>query len=93
MWGYWSPGVVSAFAREASAIAQKLTPDVTLTLDASELTPQGTEGQEALRAFFLALATTRFAKSTVLTRNVLTRMQLTRLSRQCGLEQRVVFQD
>ena len=92
-WGYWPPDVASAFARQVTPITRKFSPDAVFAFDANELKPQGIEGQEALRAFFVGLSTTAFAKGTLLARNVLTRMQLTRLLRECGLDQRIGFGD
>jgi len=93
VWGYWSPEVVTAFARAAPEAGQKLSPAATFTLDANQLKPQGAEGQEALRALFRALAALTFAEGTVAASNALTRMQLTRLLRECGLDGRLMFGD
>jgi hypothetical protein len=91
VWGYWSPDVLKAFARDAPAASQKLVPGAVFTLDATHLKPQGAEGQDALRTLFRALAPLTLAKGTVLANNVMTVMQLTRLLRECGMDQRLTF--
>lgn len=91
VWGYWTSAVADAFTREAPPFAAKLGAAATFVLDAKALKPQGAEGQEALRVFFRALSAGTFAKATLATENVLTRMQLTRLLRECGLDGRVGF--
>jgi len=88
-WGYWSPEVADAFTREATAIGQKLMRVSAFAVDAAEMKPQGTEGQEALRVLFKVLATMNVAKGTLLANNVFTKMQIVRLLRECGLDQRV----
>ncbi|HTQ07721.1 MAG TPA: hypothetical protein VMI54_27890 [Polyangiaceae bacterium] len=91
-WGYWPPDVVTAFARDASAAAQRLTSSAMFTLDATNLKPQGAEGQEALRAVLRSLAPLTFGKGVVLASNVLTSMQIARLVRECKLDGRLVFE-
>ena len=91
VWGYWSPDVATAFARDTSTVCQRLTPAAAVILDADELKPQGAGGQEALRVVFRKLATLTFAKGNVVASNALTRMQLTRLLRECGVFERLSF--
>ena len=93
VWGYWPPDVTITFTREAAAVCRDLASDATLALDASDFKPQGAEGQEALRVFLRALAPLTFAKGLVLAGNALTRMQLTRLLRESGLDGRMTFSD
>jgi hypothetical protein len=92
VWGYWTTDVAAAFTREALPLAAKLGASTAVLLDAKALKPQGTEGQDALRVLFRALSTGSFGKATLATDNVLTRMQLTRLLRECGLDGRVGFE-
>lgn len=92
VWGYWTNEVAAAFTREALPFAAKLGAATAFVLDAKALKPQGAEGQEALRGFFRALSAGSFGKATLATDNVLTRMQLTRLLRECGLDGRVGFE-
>jgi hypothetical protein len=89
-WGYWSPEVAAAFSREAAAFSQKLRPVAAFMLDAAEMKPQGTEGQEALRSMFRAVAAMSVAKVTLVANNVFTKMQIVRLLRECGLDGRLV---
>lgn len=93
VWGYWSPEVVTTFAREASSAVQKLSPAAAFVLDAGNLKPQSIEGQEALRALFRGLSSFDFAEGKILATNVLTRMQLTRLLRECKMDGRLTFGD
>jgi hypothetical protein len=92
-WGYWQEDVVRSFAVDAIAALQKLAPSGTLVLDASELKPQGAGGQEALRVLFRGLVSHTLAKATVISGNALTRMQLARLLRECGVDRRVEIGD
>jgi len=89
VWGYWVAAVAAAFAREAPAAIRALGPAAVFTLDAIKLKPQGVDGQEALRAMFRELAQLTFSKGMVVANNALTRMQITRLLRECGLDERV----
>jgi hypothetical protein len=89
-WGYWPPDVAAAFSREAAAFSQKLRPVAAFVLDAAEMKPQGTEGQEALREMFRAVAAMNVAKVSLVANNVFTKMQIDRLLRECGLNGRLV---
>lgn len=91
-WGYWTPEIAHSFTRDALAFMPKLTQSSVLVFDATNLKPQAVDGQDAFRAVFRALAGATFAKATLHTGNVLTRMQLTRLLRECGLDERVGFE-
>ncbi len=88
-WGYWSSDVAAAFARDMPAVVQKLAPAAVFTLDATNLKPQGAEGQDALRAVLRALGAVEFSKGTLVASNIMTSMQLARLLRECKLEDRV----
>ena len=92
-WGYWHPEVAEAFAREAAAIGQKVMLVSAFVLDAAEMKPQGAEGQQALRALFRVLAGMNVAKGTLIADNLFTKMQLVRLLRECGLDERVTSRD
>lgn len=93
VWGYWTPDVVRSFAVDTPKALQKLAPGSTIILDAAELKPQGVDGQEALRVLFRGLVPLAFAKAQVLSGNALTRMQLARLLRECGVDGRVELGD
>jgi hypothetical protein len=84
-WGYWDAETCKAFGRHAGAALEKLTPPIVVVLAASVLKPQGTEGQDALRAFFKRAAGLPGSQARALATNVLTRMQLTRLAREASL--------
>ena len=88
-WGYWPAEVADAFCREAGAISQKPLRVIAFVLDAAEMKPQGVEGQRALRVLFQVLAEMNVVKGTVIANNLFTKMQIVRLLRECGLEQRV----
>jgi len=92
VWGYWTPEIAQSFTRDAATFVPKLTSASALLIDATNLKPQAVEGQEALRVFFRTLAAASFDKAALQTDNVLTRMQLTRLLRECGLDGRVGFE-
>ena len=89
VWGYWPHDVARTFSNDAPSALQKLSSSGTFVLEAAELKPQGVDGQEALRVLFRALVPLEFAKGSVVASNALTRMQLARLLRECGLDGRV----
>jgi hypothetical protein len=89
VWGYWVADVAAAFARDAPVAMRTLDGAAVVTLEATKLKPQGADGQEALRVMFRELARQTFAKGVVVANNALTRMQITRLLRECGLDERV----
>jgi len=88
-WGYWPADVVRTFATDAPSALQKLLPAGTFVLEATDLKPQGADGQEALRVLFRGLAPLPFAKASVVAKNALTRMQFARLLRESGVDGRV----
>jgi hypothetical protein len=90
-WGYWTPDEISAFRRQAPPAARKLGAEGLFVFDAKNLKPQGAEGQAALREIFRLLGALPFARGSVFASNALTRMQLTRLVREGGLDGRVTF--
>jgi hypothetical protein len=90
-WGYWTPDVISAFRRQAPPAARKLGAAGLFVFDATNLKPQGTDGQDALCEIFRLLAALPFARGSVMASNVLSRMQITRLLREGGLDGRVTF--
>jgi hypothetical protein len=92
-WGYWSVDVVGAFSKYVRASAQRFAGVKVLTLDVRQMKPLRIDGQESLRECFRLLATAPFTRGSVATANALTRMQLTRLFRECGLEERLLFVD
>jgi len=89
VWGYWVADIAAAFAREAPVAIRSLDAAAVFTLEATKLKPQGVDGQEALRTMFRELARLTFAKGVVVANNALTRMQISRLLRECGLDERV----
>jgi hypothetical protein len=90
-WGYWTPEVLLAFRRQVGAAIRKLGEQGLVVLDFRELKPQGTDAQDALREFLRILSGVTFASAKVTAQNALTRMQLTRLVREGGLDGRVTF--
>jgi hypothetical protein len=90
-WGYWSPEVVAAFRRQSISATRKLGDGTVFVLESKGLKPQGTDGQDALRDFFTALAALPVARGSIIATNSLARMQLTRLVREGGLDERVSF--
>lgn len=92
-WGYWPNDVIGVFTRKASLVTHALGPMTAFLFDANELKPQGPEAQESLRSLFRALAASSFFSARVLSKNALTRMQLARLVRECGLFGRVTFDE
>ena len=92
-WGYWPAEVVRAFAIDAPTALQRVGHSGTLLVDASELKPQGADGQDALRLLFRGLKSFALAKAMVISSNALTRMQLARLLRESGVDGRVEIGD
>ena len=93
LWGFFGQDVADALTHHAPAVIQHVQLAAIFTLDATNLKPQGPEGQQALRVLFRALTPVTFARGTLLASNVLTKMQLMRLVRECGLDARVGFDD
>jgi hypothetical protein len=92
-WGYWPAEVISSFLISAEAAVLSLAPAGIFVFDSKDLKPQGSEGQEALRVLFRALARLPFAKGMIVRGNAMTCMQLARLLRECSAEQRIEFAD
>jgi hypothetical protein len=92
-WGYWPAGVVNAFNAKAPAATQALVAVGVFVFDCKHLKPQGSEGQDAIRALFRVLARLPFAKGFIVKGNAMTCMQLARLLRECGAEKRIEFAD
>lgn len=92
-WGYWPTDVTSSFGVQAVAAVQALTRSSVFVFDSKDLKPQGTDGQEAIRLMFRALARLSFAKGVILRGNAMTCMQLARLLRECAADQRLEFVD
>jgi hypothetical protein len=90
-WGYWTPEVVATFRRQIGAAIRRLGEQGLFVVDAKELKPQGTDAQDALREFLRVLSAVAFASGKITAQNALTRMQLTRLVREGGLDERVTF--
>jgi len=93
VWGYWPQDVARSFSADGPAALQRLMPTGIVVVEASDLKPQGADGQEALRVLFRALTGVAFARATVVSPNALTRMQLARLLRECGVDGRVDLSD
>ncbi len=85
-WGYWDGGVAQAFSREAAGACRAARLPFRAVLDLSTLKPQGQEGQSALRDFMRCLSEAPLSGGTVYAENVLAKMQLTRLLKECGME-------
>ena len=92
-WGYWPRDVAADFARETVLTFQKIGARVDLSFDASRLKPQGVDGQGALRLVMNAMGSLAFSRATVLSSDVLCRMQLTRIARECGVDSLLSFRD
>jgi hypothetical protein len=92
-WGYFDSSVAAAFTRQATVACEELLPPVELVLDASDLKPQGDEGQRALRAIMESLAPLALSGATIYVDNILTRMQLTRLAKEYSLDGRLKFEN
>jgi len=92
-WGYWPVDVIDAFSGQAAAATQALVAVGSIVFDCKELKPQGTQGQDAIRALFRVLARLPFAKGLIVKGNAMTCMQLARLLRECGAEKRIEFAD
>jgi len=93
IWGYWSPDIARAFAKDGPVAIQKLGASSTFVLDANELKPQGPDGQEAIRTLFRGLSASSLEKGLALATNALARMQLARLIRECSLDSKLEFGD
>ena len=92
-WGYWPLDVIDAFSAKAPAATRALVAVGVFVFDCKELKPQGTQGQDAIRALFRVLARLPFAKGLIVKGNAMTCMQLARLLRESGAEKRIEFAD
>lgn len=90
-WGYWSPEVAAAFGRESASACRELSGPVSLVFDAMRLKPQSADGQGALRVMMKSVAGARISGGRVLVDNILTRMQLLRIAKECGLDRLLQF--
>jgi hypothetical protein len=90
-WGYWIADVAAVFGWDAVAACQEVSTPLDFVLDASALKPQGEQGQGALRALMSGLASLQLSSTKVFTGNILTKIQLTRLARECGVDKRLQF--
>jgi hypothetical protein len=91
--GFWPPEVAESFARETISGCRSAIPPFHLLVDASDLKPQSEDGQAALRRMLRYLATAEVASAVVSARNILTRMQLNRITNESGVSSVVAFAD
>ena len=92
-WGFWPSETAESFAQETVSACRSVGAPFHLLFDASDLKPQGDEGQSAIRRVMLYLATAEVASAVVCAGNVLTRMQLARLANEAGLSSVIAFKD
>jgi len=92
-WGYWTPELAQAFGRDVTAACRTVLSPLGFVFDATRLKPQGREGQEALRSLLGCLARLELSGATVGTTNILAKMQLVRLAKECGVESRLQIRD
>lgn len=92
-WGFWPPDLVSAFSRDASDACRELFDPLSVVMDATELKPQGTEGQKAIKAFLDCLKPSMMSGVTILVSNILTRLQLTRIVKESAVGSLVQFKN
>lgn len=85
-WGYWGEETASSFERDAVAAVRESPNLQSVALDAEELKTQGKAGQAALRGLMRQLTSMPPRSCTADSTNALTKMQLRRLARECGLE-------
>ncbi|MBN2369964.1 MAG: hypothetical protein JXO72_05705 [Vicinamibacteria bacterium] len=90
-WGYWTSDVAAAFSQHAIAACQEVGTPIDFMLDATALKPQGEWGQEAFCDLLSGLASLKLSSARVSASNVLTRIQLTRLARECGVDSLLHF--
>jgi hypothetical protein len=92
-WGYWPADVALAFGRDMISACRKVSSPLSFLFDATELKPQGHDGQEALRTLMRCLVQFGLSSVTISTNNILTKMQLTRLAKECGVESLLQIND
>jgi hypothetical protein len=84
-WGYWSEDIISTFLKHAGAALDKLERPLVVSWDASDFKPQSADGQAGIRSLMKRMAEVPGSRIHALGKNLLTRMQLTRLARDTGL--------
>jgi hypothetical protein len=92
-WGFWTSDIAEAFGRAATTACLEVLVPIDFVFDASDLKPQNADGQAALRSMMKGLAPLRFSNARVIVSNLLTRMQLTRLARECSASTVLRFED
>jgi hypothetical protein len=84
-WGYWTDDKAAAFERDALAALRDSPYLKSVEIDAEELKTQGKAGQSALRQLMKHLSVMPPHSCTADSSNALTKMQLRRLARECGV--------
>ena len=83
-WGFWNPQVAKVFATTAIEALRGQQRGKALMLDMRELKPMREEGQRSFSDLLRALPTLGIARTSIVTTNPLTRLQLVRLVTETG---------
>ena len=84
-WGFWSVEVAAAFAPNVIDACRGRPRGSALVLEMSNLKPMRDEGQQSFSAILRALSGLGIARTSMVTTNPLTRMQLARLATETGI--------
>jgi hypothetical protein len=84
-WGFWSVEVATAFALSVIDACRARPRGAALVFEMSNLKPMRDEGQQSFSAILRALPGLGVARTSMVTTNPLTRMQLTRLATESGI--------
>ena len=84
-WGHWSEDVIAAFGKHVGVAIDKLDKPLQVAWDASSFKPQSADGQACIRTLMKRMAESPGSRVIALAKNLLTRMQLTRLARDAEL--------
>lgn len=88
-WGFWRPDVATAFASLVVESCRSQPRGVALTLDMRELKPMREEGQRAFSQVSRALLGLGISRTSIVTTNPLTKLQLVRLVTESGASDKV----
>jgi len=83
-WGFWRPEVATAFAGVVAEACRGQPRGLTLTLDMRELKPMREEGQRSFAHVARSLRGLGISRTTIVTMNPLTKLQLVRLVTESG---------
>lgn len=90
-WGFWNASVAVQFGNAVMDECQQCPRGMALVMDMTDLKPMRDEGQVSFGILMKALPRLGLSKTTVMTSNQLTKLQLIRLAAEFGAKALVQF--